>query len=125
LIPFVESVHKNDQIVFWPDLASAHYSNMTQGFRASNNIEYVPKVHNPANVPELRPIEEFWSEIKRLVYENNWQAENIKQLANRIRYAFNKVDIIGLAKLLLLEWTEFVDIECKTYNFFLILFAKH
>jgi len=93
LIPFVESVHKNDQIVFWPDLASAHYSNMTQGFLASNNIEYVPKVHNPANVPELRPIEDFWSEIKRLVYENNWQAENIKQLANRIRYAFNKVDI--------------------------------
>ena len=80
LIPFVESFHKNDQIVFWPDLASSHYSNMAQGFLASNNIEYVPKIYNPANVLELRPIEDFWNEIKRIVYEKNWQAENIKQL---------------------------------------------
>ena len=32
LVPFIETFHKNDEIVFWPDLASAHYSRKTQEF---------------------------------------------------------------------------------------------
>ena len=69
LIPFIRTIHKNDQIVFWPDLASSHYSKRTQEYLKAENIEFVPKDHNPANVPELRPIEDFWSELKREVYK--------------------------------------------------------
>jgi hypothetical protein len=89
---FINVVHKNDDIVFWPDLASAHYSHKVQEYLLAENIEYVPKVHNPANVPELRPIEDFWAEIKRLVYANNWKAENLDQLRNRIEYCMKKID---------------------------------
>jgi hypothetical protein len=89
---FIDDVHKNDDIVFWPDLASAHYSNKVQQYLRAKNIEYVPKEHNPANVPELRPIVDFWSELKRLVYANNWKAENLDQLRNRIEYSIKKID---------------------------------
>jgi len=89
---FIDEAHKNDDIVFWPDLASAHYSNKVQDYLKGENIEYVPRDKNPANVPELRPIEDFWTEIKRLVYADNWQAENLNQLRNRIEYCMKKID---------------------------------
>jgi len=92
LIPFIEEVHSNDQVVFWPDLASSHYSKKVQDFLRTKQVECVPRERNIANVPELRPIEDFWSEIKRIVYANCWQAENLEQLRNRIDYCFKKID---------------------------------
>ena len=70
LIPSIRSVHESDNIIFWPDLVSAHYSKETQNFLKNNNIELLPKNVNPANSSEILPIEDFWSEIKRLVYAN-------------------------------------------------------
>ncbi len=49
------------------------------------------KFDNPANVPEARPIEDFWSILKGLVYKQGWKAENIEQLKNRIKYCIKKV----------------------------------
>jgi hypothetical protein len=43
---FIQKHHKNEKIVFWPDLASAHYANDTL----------------------IRPIEIFWAKLKRKVY---------------------------------------------------------
>ena len=43
-------------------------------------------------MPELRPIEDLCTEIKRLVYADNWQAENLRQLRNRIDYCMKKID---------------------------------
>jgi len=91
LIPFIKAYHENDEIVFWPDLASSHYAKDTTDFLKSNNIDFVDKSSNPANAPELRPIEDFWVEMKRVVYANGWRADNLDQLTNRINYAFKKV----------------------------------
>jgi len=60
LIPFIDKHYKNEEYLFWPDLASSHYANEVIAFLDSNNIKYVPKVKNPPNVPEARPIEDFW-----------------------------------------------------------------
>ena len=79
---FIDEVDKNDDIMFWPDLASAHYSNKVQDYLKGENIEFVPRDKSPANVPELRPIENFSTEIERLVYADNYQAENLHQLRN-------------------------------------------
>jgi transposase len=92
LIPFINEHHKNDEVVFWPDLASSHYANKVQDFLKAQKIEYVPKVRNIANVPELRPIEDFWALIKRDVYAKNWQADGLVQLSARIKYCFSKVN---------------------------------
>ena len=61
-------------------------------FLESENINYVPKVKNPPNVPEARPIEDYWSFLKRTVYASNWQAKSIPQLKSRIEYCIKKMD---------------------------------
>ena len=99
LIPFLKNFHKNDEIMFWPDLASSHYSKKVQNYLTSENIQYVPKDRNIANCPELRPIEDFWNEMKRNVYDKCWEAENLDQLHNRIEYCFKKIDMEAIHKL--------------------------
>jgi|688.fasta_scaffold392819_1 transposase len=91
LLPFIQAHHKNDEIVFWPDLASSHYAKKTLDFLNSNKISFAPRSDNPANSPELRPIEDFWSELKRRVYAKCWKAENLTQLENRIRYCYKQI----------------------------------
>ena len=74
--------------MFWTDLAYTHYSNKALRYLSDINIEVVPKNYNPANYPELRPKEDFWSELKRMMYDKCWEANNLEQLRNRIDYAF-------------------------------------
>jgi hypothetical protein len=47
---------------------------------------------NPANVPKVRPIEDFLGFLKRKVYENDWSAQNIDQLIASIKWALTKID---------------------------------
>ena len=61
----------------------------------------VPKNYNVTNCPELRPIEHFWNELKRMVYDKCWQAKNLEHLRNRVDYAFKKVTperVLNLAR---------------------------
>jgi hypothetical protein len=85
LLPFIEKHHKNDEYVFWPDKASAHYATSVLDRLKEKNVPIVPKLDNPPNVPQARPIEAVWSILERKVYEHNWQAKNIDSLARRIR----------------------------------------
>ena len=39
-----------DDIMFWPDLASCHYTTDTQNWLNDHNIAFVPKNHNPSNL---------------------------------------------------------------------------
>ena len=57
-----------------------------------NRINHVDKANNPANLPECRPIEDFWSILKGKVYANNWQAKNIKILEERIKKCLKEID---------------------------------
>ena len=59
LVPFIDKHYKNGDYLFWPDLASSHYADDGIAFLEAKNINLVPKVRNPTNVPELRPIEDF------------------------------------------------------------------
>ncbi|KAJ8976795.1 hypothetical protein NQ317_014138 [Molorchus minor] len=83
---------KND-IIFWPDLASCHYARRTREWLEHNNINYVPREDNPPNVPQARPIEEFWSLLCRKVYDNGWEAQNEQQLRARIFRKIREVDL--------------------------------
>ena len=56
------------------------YLKNTLSLLESENIEIVLKVFNPANAPEVRPIEDFWTEIKKLVYDDGWEAEDLDHL---------------------------------------------
>lgn len=91
LIPYINSLQNKGDVIFWPDLASSHYSKETLSFLESENVKIVPKASNPANAPEVRPIEDFWTEIKRIVYDSGWEAKDLDQLRDRINYGFKKI----------------------------------
>ena len=63
------------------------------------NISFVPKIDNPTKLHEARPIEDFWSIIKGEVHKNNWKADNVAQLKERIKYCVKKVDLNLIQKL--------------------------
>lgn len=92
LLPFIDEHYKNGQYLFWPDLASSHYAKVVTDYLDANNVNYVPKCRNPPNMPEARPIEDFWTELKRAVYQRNWQAKNTDQLQRRIEYCFKNME---------------------------------
>jgi hypothetical protein len=58
---FIEKQHKNEKIVFWPDLASTLYTLRTDTLVPLEElkIEYVPKKENPQNDPQIRPTKNF------------------------------------------------------------------
>ena len=77
-------------MIFWPDLAHAHYSKevLTHFDEASR-----PKTINPPNIAQGRPIEDFWDVLVQLIYEHDWKAKTTKQLERRIRKILKRSDI--------------------------------
>lgn len=53
----------------------------------------MPKEVNPPNVPQARPIEDFWGLLAQKVYSGGWEAKNRQQLINKIRYQLKKIDL--------------------------------
>ena len=90
LIPFIK---KHPNHIFWTDLASSHYAKKVLNYLNEQKVNFVEKVDNPANVPEARPVEDFWGDLKRAVYNKNWSAKNVVQLKRRICYCLGKLDL--------------------------------
>lgn len=92
LVLFINMHHSKSNYVFWPDLASSHYADKVLDFLIENRINHVDKVDNPANLPECRPIEDFWSILKGKVYAHNWQAKDIPTLKKRIKKCLKEIE---------------------------------
>ena len=92
LEPFIKNNYKEDEYVFWPDLASSHYAIKVQAYLRTQNINYVPKSINPANCPKARPIEDYWGNLKQEEYKNDWAAKNLIDLRKRILSCLRKTD---------------------------------
>jgi hypothetical protein len=58
------------------------------------NIEYVPKERNPPNVPQLRPNENFWANLK----SNNYRPKDVKCLMAKIRKEQKSIETTGICK---------------------------
>ncbi|KAL4463556.1 hypothetical protein ABPG72_018811 [Tetrahymena utriculariae] len=92
LTSFIQENHSRDRIIFWPDLSTSHYAKIVTQQLNNSRINFVAKEENPPNVPEARPIENFWLHLKALVYKNGWEARNLDQLKRRIKQQLNLVD---------------------------------
>ena len=92
LLPFIKKHHQNENILFWPDLASSHYAYSVLRCSESNNLPYVRRSQNPPNVPQCRPIENIWALIEQMVYQGGWEAKNLDQLANQIKSKIKQLD---------------------------------
>ena len=91
LVPFLQEKYPNGSYVFWPDKASSHYSAKTKRFLEANGVNYVPKVINPTEVPQCRPIEDFFGVLATYVYAQNWIAKDTEALKRRIRSCIAKI----------------------------------
>ena len=91
LLPFIRKHYPDGKYIFWPDLASSHYSKDTQKFMREEEINFVPKDLNPPNVPNLRPIERFWSELKREVYAEGWIPKDEEELHQKVSKVMRKL----------------------------------
>ena len=92
LVPFLREKYPENDFIFWPDLATAHYARATTQLLDDLDIPFVYKEDNPPNVPQLRPIEDMWGIIKQEVYRGGWSATTEDQLIRRIRSAIRSLD---------------------------------
>lgn len=79
--------------LFWPDLASIHYSRDAISWYEANQVAYVPKHRNPPNTPELRPIERYWAILKRIIKKRSSAALDIKSFKQKLTAAVKIIDI--------------------------------
>jgi hypothetical protein len=71
-------------------LTSSHYAKETLTESERLNIKIVLKDSNPSNVPQLRPIERFWADLKKKVYENGWTTKSVEDLVKKLNQNRNK-----------------------------------
>lgn len=92
LLPFLEE-HKlrNVSTIFWPDLASSHYAKDVLNWFQDKNVNFVPKDMNPPNCPQLRPVERYWANIKRILRKDGVAAKSAKHFQARWKIADKKV----------------------------------
>ena len=74
--------------VFQQDNASCHTARITKSFIASKNI---PVLEWPANSPDLNPIENIWSILKKNIEMRG--AKSKEELVSIILEEWNKIDI--------------------------------
>lgn len=74
VLPFLRS--HDIAPLFWPDLASIHYSKCVLDWYNSNEVNFVPVSCNPPNCPQLRPIERYWAFVKRILKKGRKVAKN-------------------------------------------------
>ena len=52
--------------------AVTHYTRDTVQFLEEAGVDTLKRDDNPPNVPQLRPIEDFWGVMKQEVYRGGW-----------------------------------------------------
>ncbi|XP_065642408.1 uncharacterized protein LOC136074037 [Hydra vulgaris] len=92
LLPFIHKYYGDFNYLFWPDLASSHYSKDSLNWM-DQYVYYVDKESNPPNVPHAQPIENFWGHLAQKVYEGDWQASTVQVLIDRIKLKLQETDL--------------------------------
>ena len=65
LLTWIKKEYGAANIVFWPDMATPHYSKKVVALLREEGVEFVERNENAPNLPQGRPIEQFWAICKR------------------------------------------------------------
>ena len=87
-------------MIFWPDLATAHYKASVTKKLKDLKIPKVARAHNPPAASQIRPIERFWSQLKQAVYKDGWEAASASLLKRRIRAKLKQFDVTVVQNLM-------------------------
>jgi transposase len=91
LIPFINELKKdnNNEIIFQEDNAPCHIAIKTQNWKIKNDINCLPW---PAQSPDLNPIENLWSELKRRINKHEIKLKNKKELFDLLKEEWYKIN---------------------------------
>lgn len=78
-LKFYNSQRNKGDLLFWPDLAPSHYQRDVVAFLKQKKIAFVPKLDNPPNIPQCRPIEKFWALCKAEYYRRGKNLTDLGQ----------------------------------------------
>lgn len=92
LIPFIKKNYPEEDYLFWPDLASSHYSNTVLELLEKKKVKFLPKDRNPPNVSQVRPIETFWANLKRRMFEDGFKPNSVADLVKRAKQTIRSFD---------------------------------
>ena len=92
----MENWPEND-FVFQQDNAAIHVSNSTKQWFADHHIVIIAW---PARSLDLNPIENLWGILIRDVYADCRQYDNVRDLKNAIRNAWNRVSMEIISNLI-------------------------
>jgi hypothetical protein len=85
LIPFLNTHYPWGGYIFWSDKASSQYATPTTHFLDIKGVNYVHKEDNFTEVPQYRPVEDFFGLLATRVYRGNWVAKDTGAVKRRIR----------------------------------------
>ena len=88
---FVQDNYRGQKVIFWPDLAPAHYQKDVLKTLADMKIPVVSKADNRRATSQIRPIERLWALLKALVHARGFEAQTKDQLIAGIRRELTKV----------------------------------
>lgn len=98
ILPFIRAHDR--PVMFWPDLASCHYSKTVMEWYATNGVSVIPKDLNPPNCPQFRPIEKYWAITKRRLKAKGKLVRNMTQMKNWWNQIAKTVDEKGVRRLM-------------------------
>ncbi|KAF2902624.1 hypothetical protein ILUMI_03558 [Ignelater luminosus] len=78
LLPFIKEHYKIEDVLFWPDMATSHYSTEVINLLKSENLDYVTKKYNLPNFPQERPIENFLALCKQQYKKRKQPAKSLQ-----------------------------------------------
>lgn len=83
LLPWLESNFDRELVLFWPDMATCHYTASCVAFLEEHGIQFIRKDENAPNLPQARPIETFWSLCKREYSKLANKPQDLKSFSRR------------------------------------------
>ena len=90
LVPWMET--QTGDFIFQQDNAPSHASKFTTAWRETKRLTGDRFMEWPPNSPDLNPIENLWSVVKRKLYAGSRQFETKDQLWEAIKLACSQVD---------------------------------
>ena len=80
-LPFIDKYYDHSEILYWPDMDSAHYADKVISFVNDSRIEFVQKYKNAPNVPQARGIERCWALCKTEYSKRQNPPKSVRGLA--------------------------------------------
>ena len=65
-------------MLFWPGLSRVHYKNIGRDWLNNNGIEFVSKKVNAPNLPQARPLEQFWAICRRHYHKRSKVCQRLR-----------------------------------------------